>query len=144
MIFSVVSCLFLIFQISNTKKLFRIRTSWKTPRRNNLRGISVFQANSQTVLKQRAQNGQNLKAFAVMIQRRMGPEISSPLVIYSTSVEFRPLLLNGAKHRKEHGSGKLPWGGNWNEAEMAALPPPSEQVAACGSCSVTICWMLVL
>lgn len=124
-------------------KLSRVRISWKTIGRNNLCGSSVFQANSQTVLSSGAQNEQNLKAFAVMIQRRMGPDISSPLVIYSPSVEFRPLLLTGAKQRKEHGSGKLPWGGNWNEVEMAALPP-SEQVAACGSCSSTICWMLVL
>lgn len=53
----------------------------------------------------------------------MGPDISSPLVIYSPSVEFRPSLLTGAKQRKERGSGKLPWGGNWNEVEMAASLP---------------------
>lgn len=74
----------------------------------------------------RGQNEQNLKAFAMTIQRHMGVNISNPLVIYSPS-EFRPVFLTEANQRKDVVQGcdlwKLSWGGNWNEVEMAALPP---------------------
>lgn len=99
-------------------------------------------------LMQRAQNEQNLMALTIMIQRSMGLNIPSLLFIYSPSVDFRPILLTEATRGKDMVQGcdlwKLFWGGNWNEVEMASLPPSSEQVAACGSCPISICWMLVL